>query len=59
MYKSLHKSKSRDNIQLDCKSMKMLNKEGSGKNNKRAKRDNSRDSYDSHRILTRTSIGSI
>lgn len=58
MYKSLHKSKSRDNILLDSKSLQMLNKEGSGKN-KRAKRDNSRDSYDSHRILARSSIGSI
>lgn len=58
MYKSLHKSKSRDNILLDSKSLQMMNKEGSGKN-KRAKRDNSRDSYDSHRILARSSIGSI
>lgn len=58
MYKSLQKSKSRDNILLDSKSLQMLNKEGSGKN-KRTKRDNSRDSYDSHRILARSSIGSI
>jgi len=53
----LQKSKSRDNIQYDSRSLTMINKEGSGKN-KRNKRDGSRDSYDSHRILGRSSIGS-
>ena len=65
MQKGLHKSKSKDilnqstgnsNVLLETKSLQMLNKDGS--KSKRI-RDSSRDSYDSHRIIGRSSLGSI
>lgn len=57
MYQSLHKSKSKDILVAGA-----LSNSGSillESKNKRMKRDNSRDSYDSHRIKGRSSIGSI
>lgn len=73
MYQSLHKSKSKDilvggslngssSILLESKQLQMLNKEPQASNlskNKRMNRENSRDSYDSHRIKGRSSIGTI
>jgi hypothetical protein len=69
MYQGLHKSKSKDilvanssNILLESKSLQLLNKEAQGSaisKNKRLGRDSSRDSYDSHRIIGRSSLGSI
>jgi len=68
MKKGLHKSKSKDLISLngasqvllESKSLSMLNKEiqASLPKSKRL-RDSSRDSYDSHRIMGRSSLGSI
>jgi hypothetical protein len=64
MHQGLNKSKSKDQLHqignstvfLESKSIQMLNKDGS--RSKRL-RDSSRDSYDSHHIIGRSSLGNI